>query len=123
MTTMLEKSAPNKKQPAQKAPVPAPAPAAPKPAAPVKPLTPEMKQRLEQITHGLDMLQEDTSIPRNIRRGAEDAKKLIWNDTLALDVRKSNAIGILDDLANDPNIPAYGRTIIYSLLGQLESVR
>jgi uncharacterized protein (UPF0147 family) len=93
---------------------------APKPTAPVKPLTPEQRAKVEQICGGLDMLQEDTSVPRNIRRGAEDAKKLLLNDTMALDVRKSGAIGILDELANDPNIPLHGRTLIWSIMSQLE---
>lgn len=92
------------------------------PAKPLAPLTPDQRQKLEQVAGGLDMLQEDTSLPRNIRRGAEEAKALIWNETLALDVRKSNAIGILDELANDPNIPLHGRTLIWSIMSQLEPI-
>ncbi len=99
------------------------APAAPKPAAPPKPLTPEQRAKIEQVTKGLDMLQEDTSVPRNIRRGADEAKKLLWDEGLALDVRKSGAIGILDELANDPNIPIYGRTLIWSIMSQLEPIQ
>lgn len=95
-------------------------PPATRPSTPPKPLTPEQKAKVDQICVGLDMLQEDTSVPRNIRRGAEDAKKLLLNETMALDVRKSGAIGILDELANDPNIPLHGRTLIWSIMSQLE---
>lgn len=87
-----------------------------------KPMSAETRAKLEQITKGLDMLQEDTSVPRNIRRGAEDAKKTLWDETSALDVRKSKAITLLDELANDPNIPVYGRTLIWSIMSQLEPI-
>ncbi|HLE47562.1 MAG TPA: UPF0147 family protein [Candidatus Thermoplasmatota archaeon] len=83
-------------------------------------MSPETKAKIDQVCGGLDMLQEDTSVPRNIRRGAEDAKKLLLNDAMALDVRKSGAINILDELANDPNIPLHGRTLIWSIMSQLE---
>lgn len=119
---MIEKSAHHKKS--ASAPSTQSKPAfpnkAPSPAKPPAPLSPETRAKLEQVCGGLDMLQEDTSVPRNIRRGAEDAKKLLLNDTLAFDVRKSNAINILDDLSNDPNIPLHGRTLIYSIVSQLE---
>jgi uncharacterized protein len=119
---MIEKSAHHKKS--TSAPSTPTKPAfpnkAPSPTKPPAPLSPETRAKIEQVCGGLDMLQEDTRVPRNIRRGAEDAKKLLLNDTLAFDVRKSNAINILDDLSNDPNIPLHGRTLIYSIVSQLE---
>lgn len=119
---MIEKSAHHKKT--ASAPPPAARPGfpsrTPSPAKPVAPLSPETKAKVEQVCGGLDMLQEDTGVPRNIRRGAEEAKKLLLNETVAFDVRKSGAINILDDLSNDPNIPLHGRTLIYSIVSQLE---
>jgi len=82
-----------------------------------------VSQKVAQICQGLDMLQEDTSVPRNIRRGADDAKKLLLDEKKAIDVRKATAINILDDLANDPNIPLHGRTLIWSIMSQLETVK
>ncbi len=81
-----------------------------------------VSKKIEQIVQGLDMLQEDTSVPRNIRRGADEAKKLLLSSSTAMDVRKASAINILDDLANDPNIPLHGRTLIWSIMSQLETV-
>ncbi|MBW3583211.1 MAG: UPF0147 family protein [Euryarchaeota archaeon] len=80
------------------------------------------QSKIDQIVQGLDMLHEDTSVPRNIRRGAEEAKRLLTESEDALDVRKSSAINILDDLANDPNIPLHGRTLIWSIMSQLETL-
>lgn len=82
-----------------------------------------VSDKITQICQGLDMLQEDTSVPRNIRRGADDAKKFLLDEGAALDVRKASAINILDDLANDPNIPLHGRTLIWNIMSQLETLQ
>jgi hypothetical protein len=83
-------------------------------------LSPVLQKKVDQICAGLDQLQEDTSVPRNIRRGAEEAKQKLLDGSAALDVRKSSAVNILDELANDPNIPLHGRTLIWSIMSQLE---
>ena len=79
--------------------------------------------KLKQIMDVLDQLAEDTSVPRNIRRGANDAKALLLKKEDALDVRVASAIFILDELANDPNIPLHGRTQIWNIISQLETVK
>ena len=89
-----------------------------------------MADKIKQITDVLDMLAEDTSIPRNIRKGATDAKARLLDTKEAMDVRATGAIVILDDLANDPNIPLHndpniplhGRTIIWNVISQLEVI-
>jgi len=80
------------------------------------------EDRIRQIVDVLDQLAEDTTVPRNIRRGATDAKSNLLK-TGALDVRVASAITILDDLANDHNIPLHGRTQIWNLISQLETVK
>lgn len=80
-------------------------------------------EKLRQISQVLDQLAEDTSVPRNIRRGAKEAKDLLHNDKEALDVRAASATFILDELANDPNIPLHGRTLIWNIISQLETVK
>ena len=83
----------------------------------------ESDGRVKQITEVLDQLAEDTSVPRNIRRGAKSAKDLLLNTKDALDVRAASAVFILDELANDPNIPLHGRTLIWNIISQLETVK
>ena len=51
--------------------------------------------KIKQITDVLDMLAEDTSIPRNIRKGATDAKARLMDTKEAMDVRATGAIVIL----------------------------
>ena len=83
----------------------------------------ETDQKLKQILDGLGQLAEDTSVPRNIRRGALNARELLLKEEDALDVRAASAIFILDELANDPNIPLHGRTLIWNIISQLETVK
>lgn len=79
--------------------------------------------KLKQIMDVLDQLAEDTSVPRNIRRGATDAKERLLQTNEAMDVKAASAIFILDELANDPNIPLHGRTLIWNIISQLETVK
>jgi len=78
--------------------------------------------KIAEICNGLDMLYEDNSIPRNIRREAEEVKKTLLNNTGPLDVRVATATARLDELANDPNIPLHGRTLIWNIMSRLEEI-
>jgi len=82
----------------------------------------ETEIKLKQIMDVLDQLAEDTSVPRNIRRGANDAKTALNKTANAMDVRVASAVNILDDLANDPNIPLHGRTQIWNIISQLSQL-
>jgi len=82
----------------------------------------EIDGKLSQITQVLDQLADDTSVPRNIRRGAKEAKDRLLKKEDPVDMRCSGAINILDELANDPNIPLHGRTLIWNIISQLETV-
>lgn len=78
--------------------------------------------RIKQVVDVMDMLAEDTSVPRNIRKGATDAKARLLDTKEPMDVRAAGAINILDDLANDPNIPLHARTLIWNVISQLETI-
>jgi uncharacterized protein (UPF0147 family) len=83
----------------------------------------ETEAKLKQIGTVLDQLAEDTSIPRNIRRGAKTTKDNLLGASNPLDVRIASTISTLDELANDPNIPLHGRTLIWNIISQLESIK
>ena len=82
----------------------------------------DMDTRLKQIMGVLDQLAEDTSVPRNIRRGAASARETLSKPGQAVDVSVASAIFILDELANDPNIPLHGRTQIWSIISHHEQI-
>ena len=77
--------------------------------------------RLQRIVETLVQLSDDNSVPRNVRRGAQSAKEELTKPRSPLDVRIASAVYVLDDLANDPNIPTHGRTAIWSIISNLES--
>ena len=83
------------------------------------PLSPELQQLLDSLGE----LAEDLSVPRNVRRGAQAAKSEIERPRVALDVRLASAVHVLDELANDPNLPTHGRTAIWSMISRLESLQ
>ena len=71
----------------------------------------------------LDELINDRTIPRNIRRVAEQAKLELLNNDKPIDLRVSAAIHLLDEVVNDPNMPLYGRTRIWNIVSILEKIR
>ncbi len=77
---------------------------------------------LQQVFDSLADLAEDSTVPRNIRRGAQSAREALLKPRVALDVRIASAVYVLDDLANDPNLPTHGRTAIWSIISSLESL-
>lgn len=79
-------------------------------------------EKIAQICEGLNMLHEDNSIPRNIRRNAEEVKETLLNQKNPLDVRVATASSRLDEMANDPNIPLHGRTLIWNIMSRLEEI-
>ena len=78
-------------------------------------------ERLQRIVETLAQLSDDGSVPRNVRRGAQSAREELVKARVPLDVRIASAVYVLDDLANDPNIPTHGRTAIWSIVSSLES--
>ena len=86
-------------------------------------MTPDKEVRLRQVITVLESLAEDTSVPKNIRKGANNARETLLKNSEPLDVRSASAVFILDELANDPNIPLHGRTQIWSIISQLETIK
>ncbi|MCI4354103.1 MAG: UPF0147 family protein [Thermoplasmata archaeon] len=92
------------------------------PAAPISAAVPDPRvERLQRIVETLVQLSDDSSVPRNVRRGALSAKEELTKLKSPMDVRIASAVYVLDDLANDPNIPTHGRTAIWTIVSSLES--
>ncbi len=103
--------------------VPSSAPVAGSAVAVPPSLAEEVSPALLRIVESLAQLAEDSSVPRNVRRGAQSAKDALAKPRVALDVRIASAVYVLDDLANDPNLPTHGRTAIWSIISSLESIQ
>ncbi len=79
--------------------------------------------QFDRIVQSLAALGEDASVPRNIRRGAQAARDELTKRAVALDLRVASAVYVLDDLANESNLPTHGRTAIWSIISNLESLQ
>ncbi len=80
-------------------------------------------EKIVAIVEVLNQVIEDASIPRNIRRSAEEAKNTLLNEKEDMGVRVSTAQYILDEISNDRNLPMHARTIIWNVASELETIK
>ncbi|MHA1651726.1 MAG: UPF0147 family protein [Candidatus Helarchaeota archaeon] len=84
----------------------------------------ENEEKKKQVIHILTSISEDTSVPRNIRRAANEAIASMEDEKIdSLAIRASNAISILDEISQDPNCPLYARTKIWNAVSVLETIK
>jgi hypothetical protein len=70
----------------------------------------------------LGQILNDRTVPKNIRAAAEQAKSVIAGAT-SDELKVSTAVGTLDEIINDPNMPMYTRTQIWNVVSMLEQLR
>jgi hypothetical protein len=80
-------------------------------------------ERLKQISSMMDVITDDTSVPRNIRQTIADARKRILSKGGELDVSVATAIYMLDEVSNDINMPMHARTDIWNAISELEKLK
>lgn len=80
-------------------------------------------QKIRGIIEVLKQVIDDGSIPRNIRRSAEEAKNALLNENEDIGVRVSTAQYILEEISNDRNLPIHARTVIWNVASELETVK
>ncbi|MEQ9714474.1 MAG: UPF0147 family protein [Candidatus Asgardarchaeia archaeon] len=78
------------------------------------------EEKIEMANNLLRMVAEDTSVPRNIRRIANNAIEILSDKEKSYALRASNAISLLDEAASDPNCPIHARTRIWQIISILE---
>ena len=83
----------------------------------------EYKKRIEEAINVLGMVSEDTTTPRNIRRAAKQSIATLQISGNTPAVRAANAISILDDILQDPNMPPYTRVKLWNVMSLLEAIK
>ncbi len=73
---------------------------------------------LEQI----DILVEDSSVPRGVKTALSDVKECLTSGECDMHLRKDDAQLMLTDIADDPNLPINGRTVVWDVLSRIESL-
>lgn len=81
------------------------------------------EEKLEQVVEIMTRVSDDTSVPRNIRRAANEAKGFLLKKDEDPTLRAASARMTLEDISNDPNMPIHARTQIWSALSILETIR
>ncbi len=79
--------------------------------------------KLVQAVRLLNRIIGDSSVPRNIRRAAIEALKMLQDRSLSPGVRAANAVSILDEISQDPNMPMHTRTAVWNILAILSTIR
>jgi uncharacterized protein (UPF0147 family) len=77
---------------------------------------------VKKCTEMLEKITRDTSVPRNIRKSVSEVKNELLNSDESLAVRAAAVIAELEELSNNPNIPSHTRTLVWSIVSQLETV-
>ena len=83
-------------------------------------------QNQEYLQSSLDTLNQvstNPSTPKNIRKNIQDLVNGLKSDEYSLSVRASNAISLLDDITQDPNVPSYVRVTLWQAVSTLENIR
>ncbi|MCZ2807810.1 MAG: UPF0147 family protein [Candidatus Bathyarchaeota archaeon] len=83
----------------------------------------EYEGRIEEAMNVLGMVSEDTTTPRNIRRAAKQSIAALQISENTPAVRAANAISILDEILQDPNMPPYTRVKLWNVMSLLEAIK
>jgi uncharacterized protein (UPF0147 family) len=83
----------------------------------------EYEERIKQALAVLGAVSEDNTTPRNIRRAAKDSMDALQTTDFTPAVRASNAISILDEILQDPNMPPYTRVKLWNVMSLLEAIK
>ena len=83
----------------------------------------EYEGRIEEAMNVLGMVSEDTTTPRNIRRAAKQSIAALQLSENTPAVRAANAISILDEILQDPNMPPYTRVKLWNVMSLLEAIK
>jgi uncharacterized protein (UPF0147 family) len=83
----------------------------------------EYEERIGQALTVLGEISEDTTTPRNIRRAAKNAIQALQTTEYTPAVRASNAVSILDEILQDPNMPPYTRVKLWNVMSLIEAIK
>ena len=85
--------------------------------------TKEYEERIEQAVNVRGWVSEDNTTPRNIRRAAKNAIDALHVAQHSHAVQASNAISLLDEILQDPNMPPYTRVKLWNVMSILEAIK
>ena len=83
----------------------------------------EVKKTFDNVEELLNGMMVDRSVPRNIKRVAQRSINELHKEDETPGVISSNVMYMVDDLAQDANIPFHARTTVYRIISILEKIK
>jgi uncharacterized protein (UPF0147 family) len=83
----------------------------------------ENNAKLAKATVSLNQIVDSNITPRNIRKIVKDSILMLQDQKQSMAVRAANAVSLLDEVAQDPNMPSFARVTLWSAVSELESIR
>ena len=78
---------------------------------------------LNQAITTLEQIASNPSTPKNIKKSITDLALELKKLEYSVSVRAANAISVLDDITQDPNMPSYVRVTLWQAVSTLERIR
>ena len=79
------------------------------------------EEKIPEIIEILAQIEEDYTVPRNVRAKIKNAMLALQEEDKAIEVKINKSLQELDDITDDPNLPVYTRTQIWNLVSALET--
>lgn len=80
-----------------------------------------VEKQIERIIKSLTKLEEDITIPRNVKIKLQNAVATLKEKT-ELSIRVNRVLNDLDEIADDTNMQQYTRTQIWNIASLLEKI-
>ena len=80
-------------------------------------------ETLNQAIVTLEDIASNPSTPKNIKKSIIDLIVELKKSEYSVSMRAANAISLLDDITQDPNMPSYVRVTLWQAVSALERIR
>ncbi len=81
------------------------------------------KEKLKEAIQTLAEVAANPSTPKMIKKSVADMLIELKSDEYSKSVKAANAISVLDDITQDPNMPSYVRVTLWQAVSKLEGIR
>jgi uncharacterized protein (UPF0147 family) len=80
-------------------------------------------ETLNAAVRTLEEIAANPSTPKNIKKNLTDLVIELKKQDYGVSVRAANAISVLDEITQDPNMPSYVRVTLWQAVSTLERIR
>jgi len=81
------------------------------------------KEALKDAIQILEQITANNATPKTIKKSTIEMVNSLKSVEDSMSVRAANAISMLDDITQDPNMPSFVRVSLWQVVSKLESIR